>query len=1141
MAEERILIEQDFRTHGAAEASKALQDIASGYRNVSREMYRYTFYAMAAMRIGAGLLQAAILKNLIGAATAGQDALSRLGAISHEASLRLGDISKTATEVALRTPHSFASIVQGIEVLYRAGLSLKEAEAAIDAIARLATISGRSLATEAEFISTILISFRETLGEGGAARAINMLTEASKLSRYWFGDLEEALSNSMATASALNQTLEQTLAILTALGQKGVPAAQAGTLISRTLSQMGSEKVINFFEESLAVYRELGLGEPPALFTPAGLGDMGEIMIAAAEAWEKAMSMVPEELLPEAQKIRLMTLSEIFGIRGIRMFLALSDYGLENYRKMRDTIAGINSELGASEEYMNRLSSSWFFSREFFRNASAAVRQMLGLPLVQFLNPVVRLLGEASVAVAKFGSNTKNAGSDIAKFITTMISLGGTLTVVAGGISLLMGVFRLWAGRFFDIGSKIRQQLVEAPGIATQIAGGRYSAEALLGMKPERVGMMYMFGNVLGPLGLAAKIVAIIAAGFLVWKYNLAGVRDRLMPIIENLKKITGIGQEKPGAPGSLGEQWGARLGRFFSAETRTGSFLTGLVSGFKRAVELFTYVLVAAYDILRPIVTGFSNVVRFLFDRLAAFAGDGDVRRGWERLGNLIGILTGLSIISMSINSIGKLLLGAFHLYKKIFGGKAFLDIFGGGPFFRVLGRWTKGLGDIIFAVFGKLYDWGVRSGLGGKIVDLFLNIGELLSTKIATAISRFNVTHIVTRYAGKFLTWLWASVFNLPTWKHLRTIFGISGIGIKALGEGIAFVARYVASHIGGKAFLDIFGGGQFFRVLGRWTKGLGNIIFTVFGKLYDWGVRNWLGGRIADLFLNIGKLLSAPMLKIAIAISRFNVAHVVTRYASKFLAWLWTSVFNLPSWQHLRTIFGVSGTGIKALGEGIAFVTKYVASHIGALLRPLARPMAAVISGFTWLARTIISTVIPALINFARSIYVQAIAPIVGAAGGLLKGLVVGGLSLVGAKGIAAALAATGPTGWALLAGAAILSGIGYGVYKLVTSLRGREPTADIPSSTTTFGATGAAVPLASAVGLTRPVGYVGPVAQEIRFSPTIVLKEGTPEEHARQILSVLEVQAPQYFRREIEDLTVASIEDRARRIPLDRVTG
>ena len=1012
MAEEHILIEQDFRTHGAAEAAKALQNVASGYRNVSREMYRYTFYAMAAMRIGTGLLQAAILKNLVGAATAGQDSLSRLGAISHEASLRLGDISKTATEVALRTPHSFASIVKGIEVLYRAGLSLKEAEAAIDAVARLATISGRSLATEAEFISTILISFRETLGEGGAARAINMLTEASKLSRYWFGDLEEALSNSMATASALNQTLEQTLAILTALGQKGVPAAQAGTLISRTLSQMGSEKVINFFEESLAVYRELGLGEPPALFTPAGLGDMGEIMIAAAEAWEKAMSMVPEELLPEAQKIRLMTLSEIFGIRGIRMFLALSDYGLENYRKMRDTIAGINSELGASEEYMQRLSSSWFFSREFFRNASVAVRQMLGLPLVQFLNPVVRLLGEASVAVAKFGSNTKNAGSDIAKFITTMISLGGTLTVVAGGISLLMGIFRLWTGRFFDIGSKIRQQLVESPGIATQIAGGRHSAEALLGMKPERVGMLYMFGNVLGPLGLAAKIVALIAAGFLVWKYNLAGVRDRLMPIIENLKKITGIGQEKPGAPGSLGEQWGARLGRFFSTETRTGSFLTGLVSGFKRAVELFTHVLVAAYDILRPIVTGFSNVVRFLFDRLAAFAGDGDVRRGWERLGNLIGILTGLSIISMSINSIGKLILGAFHLYKKIFGGKAFLDIFGGGPFFRVLGRWTKGLGDIIFAVFGKLYDWGIRSGLGGRIVDLFLNIGTLLSTKIATAISKFNITHIVTRYAGKFL-------------------------------------------------------------------------------------------------------------------------------------AWLWTSVLNLPTWQHLRTIFGISGTGIKALAEGIAFVTRYVTSHIGALLRPLARPMSAVISGFTWLARTIVSTVIPALINFARSIYAQAVAPILGAAGGLLKGLVVGGLSLVGAKGVAAALAATGPAGWAVLAGVGILTGIGYGIYKLVTSLRGREPTADIPadvlSSTTTFGATGAAVPLASAVGLTRSVGYVGPVAQEIRFSPTIVLKEGTPEEHARQILSVLEMQAPHYFRRGIEDLTVASIEDRARRIPLDRVTG
>ncbi|MDD3492406.1 MAG: phage tail tape measure protein [Candidatus Thermoplasmatota archaeon] len=766
--------------------ANGLRDVAGGYRDLSREVYRYTFYAMGALRVGSMLVQGALIKGLIGSATAGQDALDRLGAITADASARINELAKTASDVAVRTPHDFASIVQAMEMLYRAGMSLDDVQESIDAVAKMATISGRSLATEAEFIATIMLSFGNTLGENGAAKAADQLAMAARMSRYWFGDLEQALANCMATASALNQTFEGTLATLTAFASKGMSAAQAGTMLNRMLAQMGNPETIKFFKEALEAYGE---GAPP-LFTAEGLGDIGAIAVAAAEVYKRAIESVPDALKPQAQEILLTTLSQIFGVRGIRGFLALAEVqfqnpatgevytGLRAYQEMlkqiKDASASAERALGTTEDYLNRLYGSWQYSRMFLSNMTDTVKRMLGTPIINVLNPIVRLLGEATRAFVEFGGSAEGAGKDVASFISTMLSLGGVLTFVGGATAIVMGMVGIWKGRLMDLGSTMKESLAKGTLASAAIAGGRYTSGQLMEMAPTRLALTGMFGSFLGPLALAGKLVALIAAGFLAWKHDLGGVKDRINPIIDRLKKL----QEM--TPGETGKSWGERLTKFFSQDTKTGSFLHGIITGMEKVIDVFLRAVFFVGDAakfvwektqpLRDILSGMMNAIAWA-------AGWGNVERGWENFGQLIGVLMMLSMGSWAISGVTGTIKTIKTIFTKIRGATFLRALVGGGPFFKAIGGMMQGLGIALKKILPetalRLWLWG-----GG--------------------IKRFDLTKIFVAPFKAMAKGIWGftkSLFNFTAFSYVSGRIKSAGA---AICQAFSFVSKVIMTQV-------------------------------------------------------------------------------------------------------------------------------------------------------------------------------------------------------------------------------------------------------------------------------------------------------------------------------------------------------
>ncbi|RLC44006.1 MAG: phage tail tape measure protein [Candidatus Coatesbacteria bacterium] len=256
--------------------------------NARRAAFRYTYYALIALRAGQMLLAAGMQRFFIEPTREAEEAIVRFAALSDEARGRIEEITEAAIEFAMRTPYAIADAAKAMENLYRTGRSVKEAmEEAYDA-ANLAVISGRELATEATFLGEIMNVFART--GITATQVVDELAYAMTQSKYTIPELQAALENAMSVAIGFNQTFEQTIALITAFGRAGVPARQAGNMLRRIFARMGMPKVNEFFmtlteawNEMNAAAIEAGKTLPAQLYTAEGkFGDLSRAVIASA-------------------------------------------------------------------------------------------------------------------------------------------------------------------------------------------------------------------------------------------------------------------------------------------------------------------------------------------------------------------------------------------------------------------------------------------------------------------------------------------------------------------------------------------------------------------------------------------------------------------------------------------------------------------------------------------------------------------------------------------------------------------------------------------------------------------------------------------------------------------------------------------
>ncbi|WP_156949904.1 phage tail tape measure protein, partial [Simplicispira psychrophila] len=222
-----------------------------------------------------------------------EEAMSKVQAATEASGAELEALKKAAEQAGATTKFTGVQAAQALENLAKAGLSGKEAIAALPAVMAMAQAGGVSLADASERLTGVVMGMGLQFGE--SARVADVLAMGANASRTSITGLAEAMSYAAPVAKTIGLSLESTTAIVAQFANAGIDAGRAGTALNSILSQF-SDPASKFrselaalgitttnFDEALkqlaatgpngaAAVRAVGLEAGPALQSALNLG-----------------------------------------------------------------------------------------------------------------------------------------------------------------------------------------------------------------------------------------------------------------------------------------------------------------------------------------------------------------------------------------------------------------------------------------------------------------------------------------------------------------------------------------------------------------------------------------------------------------------------------------------------------------------------------------------------------------------------------------------------------------------------------------------------------------------------------------------------------------------------------------------------
>ena len=846
---------------GAKRAKAGVRDVDTAINESGRTLFRYTFYAMWFAQVVQAYLGYRVIRAFLAPAEAADEALVRLKAISGATVNEMRAVTDFADAMSVATPFAFDQVVRGVEAAVRAGLNLAQAMDVVKTATGLAVAEGISLAEATEFLSQVMFSFQ--LKAEGVGKALDMIFEAARQSPYTFGQVRSALSLTMASASALNQSLESVLALISIFGKAGVPAAQAATMINQAFTRLGNPETMQFIEAILEygsalpeVLERVG-GQMPVLFdVEKGLGDVGEALIATAQTIAVMREQAQKEgWLGEFDRELMQLLYRVFGIRNIRAFLTLSRVSLEEYRALRDTIAQAS---GAVEEYTQTVYASWETTRQWASNAFANIKRLFGAEMIQFFNPILRFIGEFLNGLFLAGKQVPM----VTALLGGLTAFVGTFIAGTAAVSSFVIVLALLNGKLRDLG----QRILEVEGMAGMVP----AAVAKAG--PAAVGRWFVFGRYLPILRQFASLALVVSFAFSAWRVSATGATQALGKLAETLGALsqkTGLGGKATG----IGAWFQAALTK---PQTAAQAFIGGMIKmviysleWLGKAIKLGMDAIISTFKFTAKAV---SAIVHYVFWIPAAILGLGNVEKGYERLRKVVGALGQVFAFFLSaalvkwavVRGVEGLLLLFKAIKKALFG----FTIFG-----KEISLWKIALGAVnivvrairvIFRNFVNAFNlWRTLSSVMGSIKALWTILSAFFSTFRNWMIKQFieplreKLRMLFIQYAIPLI----AAIGNLIKvgWKYLSQLILEHILKRKNAQQGII---SSITSFIG-----NIFGG------LGGIAGGIGGIA----GGLGGLGMLGGLGGALAAALPGLWWIL--PLLAILGGVG-YGIYRLVTR---------------------------------------------------------------------------------------------------------------------------------------------------------------------------------------------------------------------------------------------------------------------
>lgn len=341
--------------------------------------------------------------------------LHQLQAIAAVSDTTLKEMKNTIDTVASSTKFTSLEISQAATVLAQAGLSAKQIQGTLPAIANLATATGTDLATSTDVVTSALNVYNLQTSE--AEHLTNALTTAMNESKADISGFQTALQYAGNTAAQLGLTYEETAAAIAAATQAGIRSkSMLGTGLRAVLTEF--LKPTKKLQDQLA---KVGLTIDDIDVKSKGFVNVLKTLREAGFGVEEAYKGMER--------------------RGASFLVSLINQ-TDFMDDLRMKMASSTAAMVANETQMKSLSNQW-----------ANFVSIMGTASEGGLAPFVHLLSRLLALTNSFLSTTAGKGITAIVFGTV-----GTLGVATASVALLGSLGRIVANvkELYDVARKLK-------------------------------------------------------------------------------------------------------------------------------------------------------------------------------------------------------------------------------------------------------------------------------------------------------------------------------------------------------------------------------------------------------------------------------------------------------------------------------------------------------------------------------------------------------------------------------------------------------------------------------------------------------------------------------------------------------------
>lgn len=453
-----IIIDASGVTDGIAKARRAFD---AGILGMTQALQRF-----GAQLTVAGLAVEQLTKPLKGFIEGGvhvaasfEDVMTQIKVFGGVTGAELETVRRQVLKWGADTVFSAQDAGEAMLSLLKAGVSVKDATAAMPAVLQLATVGNMSLAQSSQIVTQAMAQYG--LQAKDAGRITDALAQGANASLADVSDLGQALANVGPIARQYGLSIEDTTAILAVFANNGIRGAEAGTQLRSMLTHLSSPT-----KASQKAWQQLGVSLYDA---------QGKLRPFAVVIKDIAAKM--KDMTPKQQNEILKALGGAYGQLGLSALVA-SD-GIDTMQKTMKAAPGGAAVEAASVGTFNRALENLRGSIETLQiQVLTPFMDNVLKPLVNQLISIVNQMTDwaqrnpalantllmIAVAVSGLGPVLFAAGIAISALGTVLAAVGGVLAFILSPIGLVIAALALLAAAFVNNWGGIRDVITNAWG-----------------------------------------------------------------------------------------------------------------------------------------------------------------------------------------------------------------------------------------------------------------------------------------------------------------------------------------------------------------------------------------------------------------------------------------------------------------------------------------------------------------------------------------------------------------------------------------------------------------------------------------------------------------------------------------------------